>query len=360
MFKRNIYGLLVIAAAIFFYACESNDGTVAPVNQATTPTLLSPPNNTTVSSLTPDLDWSDIPSATSYNIQVSTDANFGALLLDSAGITVSSITLVSGVLSDSNTYYWRVRGEAGGSQLEWSSASNFSTSQGTVVANDKVFIEMFTNTSCIPCVNANRYLDEIHQQLGITSNDSRVIILRGHTTLFPNDPFYLHNVPDNDARMNYYDAASVNPRVFLMGVNMFGFNATTWTNKINARLLITNTYAITITNIYDSTARTGTVTVKVNQISGAGVSDLVLHVALAENGIHYTAPNGETEFENTLRDLITPGPGETLNLSAGGSATLNYNYTVHSAVNHNNAELIAFIQDVSSKEVFAAEKKKVK
>jgi hypothetical protein len=360
MFKKSIYGILVLAAAIFFYACESNDSTVAPESQATTPTLLSPPNNTTVSSLTPDLDWSDIPSASSYNIQVSTEATFGALILDTAGLTASSYTLVSGVLADSTTYYWRVRGEASGTQLEWSPAFNFNTSQSAVVANDKVLVEMFTNTSCIPCVNANRYLDDIHHRLGITSNDSRVIILRGHTTLFPNDPFYLHNVGDNDARMNYYDAASVNPRVFLMGVNLFGYNATSWTNKINARLLISNTYAIAITNTYDSTARTGSVSVKVTQISGSSVSDLVLHLALAENGIHYSAPNGETEFENTLRDLITPGAGETLNLSAGGSATLNYNYTVHSAVNHNNAELIAFIQDVSSKEVFAAEKKKVK
>ena len=54
----------------------------------------------------------------------------------------------------------------------------------------------------------------------------------------------------------YPNSAIVNPRTFLLGVYMGNFSAASWTNKLNEMLADTRTYAIKLTNIYDSVSET--------------------------------------------------------------------------------------------------------
>jgi hypothetical protein len=73
------------------------------------PTLSTPPDSSTGISLTPTLDWMDVPNAVSYNIQISAGSSFAPPLVDTSGLTSSQYTVPPGLLNYSTSYYWRVR-----------------------------------------------------------------------------------------------------------------------------------------------------------------------------------------------------------------------------------------------------------
>lgn len=74
------------------------------------PVLISPANNAVDISLTPQLDWVEDISATSYRVQLSTDSTFTLpSLLDSSGFNVSEINIPSGLLANVTSYFWRVQ-----------------------------------------------------------------------------------------------------------------------------------------------------------------------------------------------------------------------------------------------------------
>ena len=361
--KKFILTNLIFLSAIIFYSCESNDDTIinnTPV--ATVPQLLSPGNNSTISTLEPTFDWVDFANANSYRLQVSLNSAFSILVIDTAGLINSNFNSAAGIINDTNSYYWRVRAFTNDT-TQWSNSYSFSTSIESIIPTNKVLVEIFTNTSCIPCVQANTYLDEIYELQGVTSNDASVEILRIHTTLFAGDPFYLYNTTDNNARMAFYpNSAIVNPRTFLRGTFMGNFSASSWTNKINAELADTRTYAIKLTNTYDSVSRNGNINIKIRQVSGEVFNDLIFQIAVAENNIPYTAPNGETHFSNTLRDFIMPPSGQPFTISPGQTNSYNQTYSIDTPINQNKTDLIVFVQrnNATTREVMAVEKVKLK
>ncbi|MBZ0203064.1 MAG: T9SS type A sorting domain-containing protein [Ignavibacteria bacterium] len=92
------------------------------------PTHLAPPDNSTGISLTPALDWVDDISAISYGLQLSQDSTFAAsLLIDTAGVVPSTLTLRPGLLLNVRKYYWRVRTLNSFGLSAWSAPWNFTT-----------------------------------------------------------------------------------------------------------------------------------------------------------------------------------------------------------------------------------------
>ncbi len=91
------------------------------------PDLLSPANGSLVQTLTPVLDWNDVFQATDYKIQVSTDSLFTSPVVDT-NVVPSQLTIPSGKLTGSSTYYWRVRSHNVGGYGPWSVVWNFTTS----------------------------------------------------------------------------------------------------------------------------------------------------------------------------------------------------------------------------------------
>jgi Outer membrane protein Omp28 len=357
--KKIVLIFQIFFITIIFYSCESND---SPVNNNSSgsniPQLLSPVNNSTISTLQPTFDWIDYPNATSYKLQLSQNSAFTSLILDTVGLTTSGYTSSTAILGDSNSYFWRVKGVNNSDTSDWSNTFLFSTAVTSINPTNKVLIEMFTNTSCIPCVEANTYLDEIYDLHGVTSNDASVVILRYHTTLFAGDPFYLYNTTDNDARMAFYpNSAIVNPRTFLLGTFIGNYSASPWTNKINDKLAENRTYAIKLTNSYDTISRSGNINIKIKEVSGSVLNDLVYQVAVSENEIPYTAQNGETHFNNTFRDFITPSNGQPFTISPGQTNDYNQSYTIDTQINQDKTDLVVFVQrnNSSGRDVLAVE-----
>lgn len=227
-------------------------------------------------------------------------------------------------------------------------------------SNSKTLIEFFTNTSCIGCPVAGHYLDRINNLEGVTINDTNVIIIRVHTSLFPNDPFHNFNTVDNLARQTYYGAGVFNPIGFANGSMLpVPFDENGWTTQINMKLNQKSNFGLNLTNTIDTITRNGIITIQVGQFTGQPLNDLVLHIALTEGDLYYNAPNGETHFFNVLRDLITPCSGESISIIPGQSTIINKEYSLDPRVIIKTCELIVFIQCAPTKQVLAVDKVKL-
>ena len=84
------------------------------------PVLIAPAALSVSSSLRPLLDWSDIPNATAYGVEVSLHPDFSTPLV-SLAVTASSYQLLSD-LPQSTVIYWHVRTQ-GAALSDWSSSS---------------------------------------------------------------------------------------------------------------------------------------------------------------------------------------------------------------------------------------------
>lgn len=87
------------------------------------PTLLSPSNGSTNTSVNPTLSWSSVTDALSYNVAYSLNADMSSAT--TTNVTTTSKNL-SG-LSQGKIYYWRVQAVNGGITSNWSSTWNFKT-----------------------------------------------------------------------------------------------------------------------------------------------------------------------------------------------------------------------------------------
>ncbi|MFZ2488390.1 MAG: proprotein convertase P-domain-containing protein [Anaerolineae bacterium] len=92
---------------------------------ATAPTLTAPANATTGVATTPAFTWSAVSGASSYTIQVATDPSFSNIVASASGLTSTTWTPSSALLSDT-VYYWRVQAvnSCGGT---WSAVFAFRT-----------------------------------------------------------------------------------------------------------------------------------------------------------------------------------------------------------------------------------------
>jgi hypothetical protein len=91
------------------------------------PLLIAPPNNSINISLTPTLDWNDVPGATSYRVQVATDPNFTTPVINMVTGSQSQYTVPNGTLNYNVSYYWRVNATNSGGTSAYSTVWKFTT-----------------------------------------------------------------------------------------------------------------------------------------------------------------------------------------------------------------------------------------
>ena len=91
------------------------------------PNLLSPLNNSLCQPITPLFDWTDVPSAASYGLQVSNDPAFNTLMINQTGLTTSQYSAATGTLQNNIHYYWRVNASNSAGTGAWSDIWSFTT-----------------------------------------------------------------------------------------------------------------------------------------------------------------------------------------------------------------------------------------
>lgn len=91
------------------------------------PTLLSPLDSATGQSLTPILEWTTVPGAEAFGVQVSPHFNFDTLVVNVAGLDSSHYAIPINILMNHTWYFWRANAVNTTGTSPWSEIWSFET-----------------------------------------------------------------------------------------------------------------------------------------------------------------------------------------------------------------------------------------
>ena len=226
-----------------------------------------------------------------------------------------------------------------GSNVTATTENNNEGGSNAIVYDSKILMELFTSTTCGPCLpqntTLNRYLDPTSSVYAGDLADEW-IILRYHVW-WPSsgDPYYDWNQAPVINREAYYDVGYV-PHMYTNGNVDSAGTATTW--RTNARAAINQS---TFFKIDINGSRNGyNISGNVRVTSSADISDVSgfkLYVAVTHDNSTYNAPNGQTVFDQTFVDFLSGNiiDGQqvyfdTINLEAGETLNKVFNWTMDS------------------------------
>ena len=219
--------------------------------------------------------------------------------------------------------------------------------------NERVLLfECFTNTSCGPCASQNPALDAL-----INANADRVAAIKYHMN-WPgaNDPMYLHNTVDNNARKSVYNVNSV-PHTVVDGIRYANVPGSLTQNMVNNWLNIESPFEMRLSYEVDETANIITVHV-MGRASQAVAGNVKLYVGVIEREIHYnSAPgsNGERDFYSVMKKLLPSASGTSIgNVEAGSYFAYSFSWELANVYNNDQLDAIAWLQNINTKEVYQA------
>ncbi|NJD22512.1 MAG: T9SS type A sorting domain-containing protein [Melioribacter sp.] len=163
--NKNLKFIFFVTLCCLLYAQEISAQFVSP------PILISPVNGSTNLSAPVTLSWES--SASSFHVQVATDASFNNLFVDASGITSRSYVLNS--FTNGTSYYWRVNATSFLFTSDWSQVWNFTTASGQTIPPTPVLISPANSSTNQPTTivlswNASTGAD--HYWLQIATNQS--------------------------------------------------------------------------------------------------------------------------------------------------------------------------------------------
>lgn len=227
----------------------------------------------------------------------------------------------------------------------------------------KPLYEEATNASCGPCASQNPdYNQDLHNNAG------NVVSIK-YQWYFPGtDPMHSQNVADANARVSYYGINGV-PTVATngaiqpdLGGNAYnGAPVLVTQSTINTNLAETTPLSMNLSHSLNAALDSVFIDVIVkNEGTSAWPAGHKLQVVLQEELITFASSpgsNGETVFENVMRDMYPSNTGTAMaGIPAGDSLTFtfsealpNYLYSV------SQVAVAAFVQDDATKAVHQAE-----
>lgn len=219
-----------------------------------------------------------------------------------------------------------------------------------------VLLEDFANVSCIPCVTSNRI---IHSLLNFRYGYSKLAVIKYPTNFpSPNDPFYLANPGDCSSRISYYNVYYA-PTTQIDGIlSPYSPDSLAVIAAIDQRLTKELRFRMDVSSSVAGSQYNIVVTVQVLNGGGIDLSDCVLHTVVTETDIEFANPpgsNGETKFYDVMRVMLPSNAGETLSgMSQTEEVTFQWQTNINPSWVISNLNAVAFIQNVSTKEVYQA------
>jgi len=226
--------------------------------------------------------------------------------------------------------------------------------QYTLEINQRVLLETFGNVSCTPCVDAATNLHHFIEQ---ENGDHFAIIEYYANWPSPNDPFYKVSPQDVMRRLSYYQVSTL-PTLEISGTQ--GADAANYDEIVST---FQNSYSTQNSDIGVSIQKNlieGNLQVTVGLYRFDGVlsdDQLRLFVAVIENKIHYDSPpgsNGLTDFDFVFRKFLSSNDGDPIRCDLQQKEFV---YTLQwPDWNYANCEVIAFIQNISFKQIIQSSK----
>lgn len=219
--------------------------------------------------------------------------------------------------------------------------------------NERILLfECFTNASCGPCAQQNPALDAL-----INANADRVAAIKYHMN-WPgeNDPMYVHNPADNNARRGVYSINSV-PHTVVDGTRFSNMPSYLSQSTVNQWLTVTSPFEMRLTYEVDDAANLITVHV-MGRASEAVAGSVKLYVGVIEREIHYnSAPgtNGERDFYSVMKKLLPSSSGLSIGeVEAGSYFAYSFIWELANVYNNDQLDAIAWLQNPNTKEVYQA------
>jgi len=215
----------------------------------------------------------------------------------------------------------------------------------------KVVVEHFTNTRCGACASRNPgFYANLNNQTGVI-----------HMAVHPSAPYStcvlsMHNPSENDGRTNYYGIFGSTPRIIIQGVIVPG-----GTNYGSAAIFTpylgqTSPASFRIYQTkFGNDSIQSRIVVKTEATHTLG--NLSLFVALVEDTINYTGPNGEPVHYDVFRKSLTGTSGISLTLPAAVGDSVVYTMSSPSNVAWDFSRIftLAILQNATTKEVIQSE-----
>jgi thiol-disulfide isomerase/thioredoxin len=234
----------------------------------------------------------------------------------------------------------------------------------TYFSTNKVMVEMFTATSCPPCVAGNDSLNKILIDL-----KNYCSVIRTHVW-WPtnNDPYYLGRGTDsmeNRARVTYYGVSGV-PASFIGGTTSANLNTTR--AAINSQRTASQPMTIALYGWYNPAADSGVVVAKVTgtgRMPSGTKAALTLRYAIVEDSSYYTGTNGDPRHDQVLRDMLPNNTGVTINMDKGLTVTDSQKFKTRPAGGipyqwtESNCYAVVYVQNNTTKEIYQSANAKI-
>jgi PKD repeat protein len=217
------------------------------------------------------------------------------------------------------------------------------------VQRNQVVLEIGTGTGCQYCPGAAMGAHDL------LLNGCQVAVIEYHS-YNSSDPF---NTTEAAARTGYYGITGY-PTAFFDGtLSHVGGSTntslyTTYLPLYQQRYAVLSPLTIDITGT--NTGNVYNITLTITKVGTITATDLRAHLVLTESDIPYSW-QGQTVINNTERLMVPNQSGTTISFSSGNQVVLNLSFTKNASWVTNNCELIAFVQDNSTKECLNGAKK---
>ncbi|MBK9270946.1 MAG: T9SS type A sorting domain-containing protein [Saprospiraceae bacterium] len=231
----------------------------------------------------------------------------------------------------------------------------------------KVLIEEYTSATCPPCASTNPIFDPF-----LESRGPNVIALK-YQSYIPTtgDPMYGHNIPESQARHQFYGINSA-PSCRLDGTiphNGHPINLVINSAPLDSRMAVTSPIELNVNHevTLDAGKDSMSINVDIKNVSSVDFTgtNYVLHTVITESKIRFprqAATNGEIEFSHVMRKMIPNQSGTRLTtaITPGETKSFSFRVPVPSYIySVNELSVVAFVQNAvvsgaGAREVFQA------
>ena len=231
---------------------------------------------------------------------------------------------------------------------------------GILNAQEKVvLIEQFSNASCPNC---GQYSPPVYNFAN--ANKEKTTVISYHTSFPHYDGIYLENPTEVNDRVNYYSVQGV-PNTVLDGNFYNGSSYSllpTISTKVNNRALIQAKYSIQSTDLEIENNLLKGKFIFQSIDNSNGTDDLVAHLVVIEKDVqrnsYTTAPgnNSENHYEFVMRKMYPNSSGTVLiNKELNEKDSINFELILQNIKNTDELQIIAFVQNNTTKEVFQSQ-----
>jgi len=214
------------------------------------------------------------------------------------------------------------------------------------VPREMVILEIGTGTWCQYCPGAAMGADEL------IANGHEVAVIEYHY----NDPY---QNAYSLSRIGYYNVSGY-PTAKFDGVTSYVGGSTTqslyttYLSRVNQRLAVTSPFTIEVEGSH-TCLENFTASINVTKVGTNTSSNLKLHAVLTESHISVNW-YGLHEVNFVCRKMVPDQNGTAISFSGGNSQEVDLTFSLESGWKADKCELVLFVQDQTTKEIFQATK----